>query len=294
MNKIDLVLDKPLFIRSIEDDYKLDISPLLIGYEMCEKNKPEINLKKNFFVLHYVISGKGYVEYEDGIRQQVSSGQCFIYTPDSHLKYAPDKDNPWFYFWIEITGNSVYKIFSDFSNSYQNKIIPVKNKKLFEKTIIKLFTTSYYATSVKAEMIRTTGLINELFSFLLDETLILRKEKVSLKKEEQIKSIIRYVNSNYSSSEISVQSIAEKFFYNPSYLSRNFREQTGISLIKYIITMRMRRAVELLENGSFSISQIAYSLGYKNQFYFSKEFKKFYGIPPTKYLTERNKITDDH
>ena len=57
----------------------------------------------------------------------------------------------------------------------------------------------------------------------------------------------------------------------------------GVSPMKYIIYLRMQKAVELLKRKTFSISQIAYALGYKNQFYFSKEFKKYFGLPPSKY-----------
>lgn len=53
----------------------------------------------------------------------------------------------------------------------------------------------------------------------------------------------------------------------------------GVSPMKYIIYLRMQKAVELLKRKTFSISQIAYALGYKNQFYFSKEFKNTLDIP---------------
>lgn len=288
MDNIETKLNKPLYVHMIHDEYNLDISPLVVGYERCEKGKPEIHLEKNFFVLHYVISGTGYVQYEGQERQSVHAGSCFIYTPGSVLKYMQSKEDPWFYFWIEITGDSVQKIFSDFSNDFRNKIIQVQNKKTFHHIIKKLFDESLFVTSNRGEALRTNGLIDQLFSQLLDEHLISKSTIYSMKKEEQIKSIIRYINSNYSSSEINVQTIAEKFFYNASYLSRVFKEFTGMPIIKYIITLRMRRAVELIEIQSFSISQIAYSLGYKNQFYFSKEFKKFYGISPSKYLDALN------
>ena len=46
----------------------------------------------------------------------------------------------------------------------------------------------------------------------------------------------------------------------------------------------MERALELIKKQTFSISQIAYAVGYKNQFYFSKEFKQYFGMSPSKYL----------
>ena len=45
----------------------------------------------------------------------------------------------------------------------------------------------------------------------------------------------------------------------------------------------MEKAGELLSQDNFSVLQVAESVGYKNQFYFSKEFKEYYGIVPSKY-----------
>ena len=105
-----------------------------------------------------------------------------------------------------------------------------------------------------------------------------------LKLENQIKKIIEYVNNNYTSPDISIKKIADNFYFSQAYLTRIFKKNTGISPMKYIIMLRMRRAVELLNKESFSIAQIAYCVGYKNQFYFSKEFKQYFGMPPSKYL----------
>ena len=52
---------------------------------------------------------------------------------------------------------------------------------------------------------------------------------------------------------------------------------------KLIISLRMKKALELLKNENYTISEIADKLGYKNQFYFSKEFKEYYGVSPINY-----------
>ena len=91
------------------------------------------------------------------------------------------------------------------------------------------------------------------------------------------------INNNYTSPDISIKKIADNFYFSQAYLTRIFKKSTGISPMKYIIMLRMRRAVELLNKESFSIAQIAYCVGYKNQFYFSKEFKNYFGVTPSKY-----------
>ena len=53
---------------------------------------------------------------------------------------------------------------------------------------------------------------------------------------------------------------------------------------------RMKKAIELLNHRSLTMDQIAEAVGYKNQFYFTKRFKKYYGVPPSKY---KQKISVD-
>lgn len=78
------------------------------------------------------------------------------------------------------------------------------------------------------------------------------------------------------------------FFYNQSYMARLFKEVTGTTPSKYLIDLRMKRAAELLNNGSFTILQIAQSLGYTNQFYFSQQFKQYYKVCPSKFCDREN------
>ena len=73
-------------------------------------------------------------------------------------------------------------------------------------------------------------------------------------------------------------------------LFRSYKSQTGITPIQYVDEMRMKKAIELLNHRSLTMDQIAEAVGYKNQFYFTKRFKKYYGVPPSKY---KQKISVD-
>ena len=57
----------------------------------------------------------------------------------------------------------------------------------------------------------------------------------------------------------------------------------GVSPMQYVINLRMSKAIELIKHHEFTISQISETVGYKNQFYFSKEFKKIYDDSPSSY-----------
>lgn len=76
---------------------------------------------------------------------------------------------------------------------------------------------------------------------------------------------------------------AEKYFYNPSYLSEQFAKQTGETFIEHLVNLRMKKAKELMKNSKISLNEIALRVGYSDYGRFCKSFKKNTGYSPTEY-----------
>ncbi|KGE17887.1 response regulator transcription factor [Paenibacillus wynnii] len=88
---------------------------------------------------------------------------------------------------------------------------------------------------------------------------------------------------NPSGHDLSVKTIADHVFLHPVYLSKIYKAETGEGLGDYIIRMRMERALYLLKNTNKKIYEITSELGYQNPQYFSKMFKKHYGMTPNEF-----------
>ncbi|MEK5032221.1 response regulator [Paenibacillus sp. FSL R7-0302] len=98
---------------------------------------------------------------------------------------------------------------------------------------------------------------------------------------------IAYVTEHYAEDTLSLQSTASALFVNPSYLSHAFKKETGESFVEYVTNVRLGEAMKLLSQGASGeeapapkIATIARQVGYKDPFYFSKCFKKRYGMTP--------------
>lgn len=127
--------------------------------------------------------------------------------------------------------------------------------------------------------------------------LILDAEKKSLRERfsfprelrtpEEIVSVVReFIKENYTEN-INMNFIAERFNYSSSYLSRLFTQYTGISPYKYLIELRINRAKYLLLNHKeLSIKQIGEMIGYPDQGYFSRIFKRITGKSPQEFREE--------
>ena len=90
--------------------------------------------------------------------------------------------------------------------------------------------------------------------------------------------------------ELHREEIAKYVYLSPSYLSRIFKIETGVSLSKYIVEKRIDVAKEMLEFSSEKISEIAMNVGYSNFSYFAKSFKKQEGMSPQEFRKRYGKI----
>ena len=124
-------------------------------------------------------------------------------------------------------------------------------------------------------------------SALLIEILveILRKSELSYGQEVRFdaEKIAAYIRSHYREN-IDNKVLGDIFHFHPNYLSNEFCRYFGKPLHKYLLEQRILRSVALLETGGFSISEIAFSVGFSDANYFSRYFKNIMGISPKKYI----------
>jgi len=97
-----------------------------------------------------------------------------------------------------------------------------------------------------------------------------------------IKRVHAYVNENHSA-KVTLNELAEVVGLSVSYLSKIYREEMGETLVTYMNKVRVEHACTLLTSGSASLADVAHTVGFEDQSYFSKVFKKQVGMSPGKY-----------
>ena len=92
-----------------------------------------------------------------------------------------------------------------------------------------------------------------------------------------------YVQSHYSDTGLSIKLISDHVKLSPSYICTLFKSETGETLNQYITTYRMQKAKEALSDPRNRVSDIAERVGFTDSNYFSKAFKKAFGLSPTEF-----------
>jgi YesN/AraC family two-component response regulator len=99
-----------------------------------------------------------------------------------------------------------------------------------------------------------------------------------------INHIMQYLRENFTDSNINLTSVAQHFGFNPSYLSRKFKQETGKSFVEFLIKCRMERAIELA-GASKKMFCIANDVGIPDPNYFGRCFKKYKGVSYSEYVS---------
>ncbi|MGM7719195.1 response regulator transcription factor [Metabacillus sp. Hm71] len=102
------------------------------------------------------------------------------------------------------------------------------------------------------------------------------------KEKNSIQEIEAYIRNNYER-DITLQEIADRFYLSREYISRRFKSEYNETITNYLTTIRIEKAKELLENPHLKIYEISFKVGYQNEKYFSKVFKKIVGLTPNEY-----------
>lgn len=97
-----------------------------------------------------------------------------------------------------------------------------------------------------------------------------------------IADIAKFLEQHYQD-DLSLQDIAARFYLSREYISRKFKQEFGVNLSDYVTGIRMDKAKLLLLNPHLRIAEIAASVGFQDEKYFSKVFKKATGLSPAEY-----------
>lgn len=97
-----------------------------------------------------------------------------------------------------------------------------------------------------------------------------------------VKAIQEYIDEHYND-ELSLGMLSNKFFIASTYLSREFKKNTGTNLNRYIRQKRLFHAAELLCNTDLKTTEVSVRVGYDNPDYFMKLFREEYSMTPSAY-----------
>ncbi len=161
---------------------------------------------------------------------------------------------------------------------YRNPLIADEAKNIFEK--------------IENEYSLKDSLADEIISCHTHSLfyLLLRNADTCItvdSRNKVIEQAVAYIKENFAS-DLTLSYMSEIFSVSPEHFSRMFKKETGLGFSKYLNSLRLQHAEQLLKTAEkTNITKIAESCGFEDSNYFSKKFKEMYGIAPKKVQKHR-------
>ncbi len=141
----------------------------------------------------------------------------------------------------------------------------------------------YYLSDIK----RSELVLSALGDLIVSYMVVYRSNSEFSEPVEQIRSMIL---RSYADSEFALDQAMSKLPFHYDYLRKLFKKEMGVTPLEYMTRLRMKKAESLLTAlgaRDYTMSEIAGLCGYEDALYFSRVFKKAYGVSPTAYAARR-------
>ncbi len=226
------------------------------------------------FLFIEIVSGEGTLTYLD-TEYKLRAGDC-VFINCKNLYSHETSDNLWVLRWAHFYGDNMPRIYAKYVDRGGKPVFRPESISGFERVWSKLFEIASSSDYIR-DMRINEGL-GELMTLIMQESWH-PDESVSGTKRKDLEQILDYLQEHYAQ-RITLDELADRFFINKFYLTRIFKQQTGLSINQYLLQYRITKAKQALRFSDDSVENIGYACGLGAPYYFSRVFKKVEGIPP--------------
>lgn len=253
-----------------------DVFPVDVGHEVHTAADPDIENKFPYFLLHFVVKGKGSILI-NGVKYDFGKNDLFILPANVNIAYFTDKTNPWEYYWINFNGLLAKKLTDNIGLFGDTIGITLENN-----SIKKYFVR---ALDAKNDVTVQPYVVTECLFGIFGEIAKINhlNDKNSVKDLSLFQKIYDYVVEHIYDSDLTAKKISSTFFINPCYFSTLFTRNANLPFKQYVNYERIKKATVLLETTDMLVKEIAETVGFVDPLYFSKIFKKYRLVSPEEY-----------
>jgi AraC family transcriptional regulator, arabinose operon regulatory protein len=274
-----VVVPRPILAASIKHPLLQHLLPTDAGYyptakgHVCVRRKgcPEV-------IFIYCAKGNGWCEIA-GRKHQISKNQLLVIDAFTPHVYGADKNSPWTIHWFHAVGSNVPVYLDKLGVTEEKSVVPlggdVQLFSLFEEVLESLehgFTPTHLIYAAHS-LTHLMGLIlRHKDEFGYGETSV----------RERMANSIEFMKGHLRE-PLNIARLAALVNLSRSHYSTSFRRVTGYAPLSYLNHLRMQRAVQLLNATELSIKEIGDQLGFSDQFYFSRAFRKVHNHSPSEH-----------
>ena len=249
-----------------------------IGYQDFSKSEERLKFMRvqSGYTLHYVRSGRGTL-IMGGKRYDIKAGEVFFIPPEEPMMYYPDENDPWSYFWFFLRDESAYELGRCMGFTMDAPVRTVRAPKTVVDCLCDLFDS--HATLPELYSAAVAAFMQIFISTMPKQS----GDTHTPHTADIVSNAKEIIELNYTNANFSVDAVPKLLYVSHTHLCRLFKTETGMSLVAYLIDVRLRHAATLLRKRDYSVKELGDAAGFGDERYFMKRFKKKYGMTVKEY-----------
>jgi AraC-like DNA-binding protein len=101
-----------------------------------------------------------------------------------------------------------------------------------------------------------------------------------------LQELMAFMEQHMDDADFTIEDFATALSMGRTTFYNKLKATTGLSPVDFVLQIRIKRAIQLMQTRNFSIAEVAYKTGFNDPKYFSRCFKKFYGVSPSSFMKE--------
>lgn len=256
--------------------------PVSFGNYKKAKGHEMKRLNHDDYLLIYCIHGKADLWLKDQYLQ-IQSGDILLLPPGVSHHYKTHDDDPWTIYWLHVTGEDCALASQHAGFSEQTYIRHYGSHPRLIQDFDSLIDCRSSGFNLNTS-IYAACLLRQIFSFIA----LLKPVTPHARNSQLNLDTIHALMQENLHTRLDLDTLAQRVNLSKFHFVNKYKEMTGLTPIQHFLHLKIERACYLLDITQKSISEISYSLGYEDSYYFSRLFKKVMGIAPTQY--RRNQL----
>ena len=269
----------PHFLREQLQQHPLstDLYPISFGHYKDAAGHRMQRDDPDDFLLIYCIKGTARLTVNNN-EYSVQAGDLLLLPPGTAHAYQTPDQTPWSIYWLHLKGSAcgpAAKQAGFCHGQYRNhfgvhpKLVQDLDRLMDCRTGGYSFQTALYAAS----------LIRQILCYIA-----LLKPTANATRSSQLNlDTVHSLMQENLHTRLDLDTLARAVNLSKFHFVNKYKELTGLTPIQHFLHLKIDRACYLLDITQQSVSEISYSLGYEDSYYFSRLFKKVMGIAPTQY-----------
>ncbi len=232
----------------------------------------------NNFNIHYVASGRGYVEI-DGIAHELQRGQAVLYFPLQEQRYYSSGSEPWDVRWVHFYGRALHDYMLE-RGLHQHRLWSLRQPADWEEAHLALLAEAETHTMLRPALLSTR--MYAALALFVQQAVPLSSQR-SGRSENRVSELLPLLQQEARKPFV-LQEWAERAGVSPHYFCKLFKREVAMSPMDFVTRARLQLAKQwLLERKDANIGEIAVDVGYPSVSYFNKRFLAHEGMTPSEY-----------